>query len=534
MFTAQLERWEKFRQFQLKNRRYFLFHSRFPEFQQKVLERRRRHGLDGDVQLLEEQDKQSKLDDWIEYQDYELLEYERLEKDLEQTQARLTSRRKALADAGLSAFEGIQEFEFAEYCSLADRWCCKVARTEGYKEAAGRKLTLAEKRMKIAESVDLGERFERASWIGIFLKEVESAQMRLDDLLDLAESAIRGLEPFKRWWYAKRVEWEENSLEIPEEAKRAIRLEVESAEFQERYKKLGKLRNEQHEAWRAPFAAKEEVKFAKEVLKATRLDDLGETVEKAALIKLAQEEVRSAQTHFEKCLKEIKLGREARSELDSISCTKGKIKRHNILLEWIERQRREIAGGRADTEKEGGQGRSKRASSRALRNRPATEASKPNKPPKASGHKRKQSTERSILSLVDPAKVSKAPSKRRGPHQKMSVPCDTSQEAEKMIPNSSTPKSRSKQAFKVKDPMPASLCPIHSSRVSKPGRKRSTMDGTKLSPTTGTHQLTRRDNLGTSSTPSTGRKAMQQSANSSPRRSTRISMPPEIFRPAPT
>jgi len=37
------------------------------------------------VHLLEEQDKQSKLDDWMEYQDYELLEYERLEKDLEET-----------------------------------------------------------------------------------------------------------------------------------------------------------------------------------------------------------------------------------------------------------------------------------------------------------------------------------------------------------------------------------------------------------------------------------------------------------------
>ena len=399
---------------------------------------------------------------------------------------------------------------------------------------AGRKLTLAEKRMKTAESADLRERFERTSWIRIFLKEVESAQMRLDDLLDLAGGAIRGLEPFKRWWYAKRVEWEEKSLEIPEEAKRAIRLKVESAEFQEQYKKLGKLRNEQHKTWRAPFAAKEELKFAKEVLKATRLDDLGETVEKAALIKLVQEEVRFTQTYFEKCLKEIKLGREARSKLDSISCTKAKLKRHNILLEWIERQRREIAGSRADTEKEGCQGRSKRASSRALRNRPATEASKPNKPPKASGRKRKQSTERSILSPVDPAKVSKA-SKRRGPHQKMSVPCDTSQEAEKTTPNSSTPESRSKQAFKVKDSMPTSLRPIHSSRVSKPGRKRPTRlrrDGTKLSPTTGTHQLTRRDNLGTSSTPSTGRKAMQQSANASLRRSTRISMPPERLHPA--
>ena len=101
-----------------------------------------------------------------------------------------------------------------------------------------------------------------------------------------------------------------------------------------------------------------------------------------------------------------------------------------------------------------------------LRNHPATEPSRHDKPPKASSRKRKQSTARSILSPVDPAKVSKAPSKRRGPHQKMSVPYDTSQEAEKTTPNSSTPESRSKQAFKVKDPMPASLRPIHSLRVS--------------------------------------------------------------------
>lgn len=58
MFTAQLKRWKEFRQFQQKNRRYFVFHhNRFPEFQQQVLERRQRHGLDGDIQLLKEQDK---------------------------------------------------------------------------------------------------------------------------------------------------------------------------------------------------------------------------------------------------------------------------------------------------------------------------------------------------------------------------------------------------------------------------------------------------------------------------------------------
>lgn len=81
------------------------------------------------MQLLEEQDKQSKLEDWMEYQDYEL-------------------RRQDFPH-----FEGVQELEFAKYYSLVDEWCCKVARAEGYKELE----RLAEKRMKIAESADLGK-----------------------------------------------------------------------------------------------------------------------------------------------------------------------------------------------------------------------------------------------------------------------------------------------------------------------------------------------------------------------------------------
>lgn len=35
IFSVQLERWKRFRQFQQKNRRYLVIHSRFPEFQGK-------------------------------------------------------------------------------------------------------------------------------------------------------------------------------------------------------------------------------------------------------------------------------------------------------------------------------------------------------------------------------------------------------------------------------------------------------------------------------------------------------------------
>lgn len=485
------------------------------------------------MQLHEEQNKQSKLEDWMEYQDYELREYERFLKDFKEARARLISRRKTLADAGLSAFEGIQELQFASYYSLVQEWCCSVARTEGYKELAGRKLRLAEKRMKVAESANLGEWFERASWIGLFLKEVESAQVRLDESQRLAESALRDLEPYKRWWYAKLVEWEEERLEIPYEANRVVKLEVETAEFQERYKKLGKLKNEQRKTWCAPSQAKEEVKFAKEVLEAVRSDDLEETVERATLFKLAQEEVRSAQIHFENWLKKIELGREVSDELGSISYIEGRIKRHRVLLEWIEQQRREIVNGPADTEKEGGQDWSKRASSRVLRKRPATEASKLNKPERANGRKHKQWTAKSILGPLNPTKISKPPSKGRSPHRKLSSQCSLLHNAEEMTTDAGTTESRSKQAFKVNNVMPASLRPIHSSRISKPAGKQPNSlrrDGTKSS-LSGRRRPKSEDKLSTSLNPSTGREAMQQPANASLRRSTRTTKPPERFRP---
>lgn len=533
MFSAQLERWEKFRRFQQKNRRYFIFHSRFPEFQQKVLERRRRHGLDGDVQLLEEQSKQSGLDDWMEYQDYELRESERLENEYREDEARLVSRRKALADAGVSAFEEIQELEFGTYYSLAVKCSGEEWRAKEKEELAERKLRLAEKRLKAAELDELGERVERATWVRLFLKEVESAQMRLDKLQRLAEDAERESEPFNRWLQARHNEWDEFS----EEGKRLVRLEVESTEFQDQKKKRRELVKKAYEARSMHFRAKEEVEYAEEGYKAAQSDEIRETIERAALIKVTQEEVRSAQTRFEEArelTEKIELKGKVISALSYIPLTRGKIKRHNVLLEWIEQQRQKIAGGRADIEKEGGQGRSKRASLRVLQNHPATEPSRANKPPRANGRTRKQLTPRSILNLVNPAKVSKAPSKRRSSHRKMSVPCDASQAAEKMTTDSSAPEPRSKQAFKVRDAMPASLHPIHSSRVSKPGAKRPTglrRGGTKLTPTTDVRRRTREDNLGTSSTSSTDRKAIQQSANASLQRSTRTTKPPERFHP---
>ena len=379
----------------------------------------------------------------------------------------------------------------------------------------------------------LGERVERSTWVRSFLKEVDYAQIQFDRLQCLADKAKRDLEPFNRWLQVRHNEWEEKRLEDPEEAERMITHEAQSAEYQDQMKKLEKVGKEAHEASSKRYRAEEEVEFAGEGLKAAQLDDIGETIERATLIKVAQEEVQSAQIRFQEAREstaKIELKGKVVSVLRRILDTKGKMKRHNVLLEWIEQQRREIAASCAPTQKEVREGRSRRASSRALQNYPVAKASRPNKPRKAIGRERKQSMARSFPSPVDPAKVSGAPRKRRSAHQKISVPHSASQAAETPNTDSSTPESRGKQALKVKDTMPASLRPIHSSKVSKPGGKqlaRLRKDGTKLPPTTGTYRLTREKNL---SSLSTRRKAMQQSANTSLRRSTRISKQPERFR----
>ncbi|KAI9778187.1 MAG: hypothetical protein M1816_004239 [Peltula sp. TS41687] len=63
ILSAQLFRWKSFRARQQGNRHYYVPRNRFHELQEFLLERRRRHGLNGDLQLREEPTEQSKLDD---------------------------------------------------------------------------------------------------------------------------------------------------------------------------------------------------------------------------------------------------------------------------------------------------------------------------------------------------------------------------------------------------------------------------------------------------------------------------------------
>lgn len=375
---------------------------------------------------------------------------------------------------------------------------------------AERELELAEKRLKAAQSDELGETVKRSPWIRLFLEDAQSARMQQDKILKSnccredwhvegkrQRPASEDVEECNQWW-----------------------------DVEDRFREASKKWHD------AEIKAEQEVELAEEGLKAARSDDFEETVERAALIRMVQEEVQSAQTRLEQAIEsteKVKLKGKVLSALNWVPCAKSKSERHMILLEWIERQRREIASGCVDTEKEGSQAQVTRARLSTLRNYTATEASRPNGSLMGIGRERKQRVTRSIPSTIDPSKVSKAPRKKLiSPLRKMSILNDASQPAEKATLDPSIPELRSKRASKVKDIMPTSLRPIHSSRVSKSVGKRSTElrgNDVKQTPTNDGRQSKREIRQSMSSAPSAGRKPMQQSVS----RSSRMSKKPERF-----
>ncbi|KAL9028904.1 MAG: hypothetical protein Q9180_007098, partial [Flavoplaca navasiana] len=353
VFLAQLSDWKNFRRNQQRNRRYYVPRNKFHEYREILLERRRRHGLDGDPQLQKELVEQSKLDDWMEYQHYKLGESENMEKRLEKYQEDLASERKALAELGCSAFEDIEGLEFGKYYGMAIEWSAKEAKAEDKEEMAGRKLRMAKKRSEAAQLEELGERVERDRWIGWFTKEVELQRTQLDRLQDLANEARRDVKPYNQWWDAKRTEWEEKGLNgFTDEGHRLIGLETSSPEYRARFDKMMELDKWAGKAEQACFMAGREVEFAKELLEAARTEDLAPTVERAALIRRTQKEIRFAESHVEEeqeLVKVLDLKRRVLDDLHSIQIVKGKMKRHNVLLDWVERQRLELAADSANT-----------------------------------------------------------------------------------------------------------------------------------------------------------------------------------------
>ena len=81
MLCAQREDWYRFRNFQKKNRHYFV--KRLAQFTNVVRERRQRHHLLEDVRLCSNPKEQTRVETWVEFQDYHLHAHEDLEKKAE-------------------------------------------------------------------------------------------------------------------------------------------------------------------------------------------------------------------------------------------------------------------------------------------------------------------------------------------------------------------------------------------------------------------------------------------------------------------
>lgn len=88
---TQLSDWQLFRRFQTRDRLRHK-HNSFANLQHEIYQRRRKHGLDGNVPLAFEIDQQDEIANWVEYQNHIL---KRLE-ELQQTQA---NRRRNVDEA---------------------------------------------------------------------------------------------------------------------------------------------------------------------------------------------------------------------------------------------------------------------------------------------------------------------------------------------------------------------------------------------------------------------------------------------------
>lgn len=94
VLESQLRNWEKFRNFQARNRRYFLPRNTFAVFEESVRARRRKYKLKGDASLDPDPKEQRPLDNWMEFQDYHLMIREELEQKVKKDKETLISTQR--------------------------------------------------------------------------------------------------------------------------------------------------------------------------------------------------------------------------------------------------------------------------------------------------------------------------------------------------------------------------------------------------------------------------------------------------------
>lgn len=113
VLTAQLSDWREFCDHQKRIRQYYLQRNTFSVFLNKVWDRRRRHGFEGDICLHLDPEQQSRLENWIEFQNYHLEIHEGLQREITDDREELDAAQKKL-ETGASGPEGAEEVEILE------------------------------------------------------------------------------------------------------------------------------------------------------------------------------------------------------------------------------------------------------------------------------------------------------------------------------------------------------------------------------------------------------------------------------------
>lgn len=102
VLCAQASDYRKFLADQLHTRRR-LGNKCFGMYEDEVRERRRRYGLRGDVHLLPDSRQHSRLQNWVEFQNYHLKKLERLETEQDESRQKLDDTRKLASDRSAPA-----------------------------------------------------------------------------------------------------------------------------------------------------------------------------------------------------------------------------------------------------------------------------------------------------------------------------------------------------------------------------------------------------------------------------------------------
>ncbi|MCJ1465623.1 hypothetical protein MMC07_004242 [Pseudocyphellaria aurata] len=115
VLNAQLSGWKKFRDYQKRIRRYHLKRNTFQKYQEQVPDRRRRHGLIDDGRLHPDWEKQSGLENWIEFQYAHLVQHQNMEKKLTDKENKFKDARMRAQGTGVSGNLSQEDVEGYEY-----------------------------------------------------------------------------------------------------------------------------------------------------------------------------------------------------------------------------------------------------------------------------------------------------------------------------------------------------------------------------------------------------------------------------------